>query len=327
MGSVLGEIVVDCTDPERVAGFWAEALGWRPQRASGHLWMSASGDPADGGLRLVFVPVPEPKTVKNRVHVDLDPVGCEQPEEVERLLALGASRVDVGQGDVPWVVLADPEGNEFCVLRRRVEAIATDPLTRCVDREAVTARLDAVLAADAALIDAVRPADLAGSTPCAGWDVRTLLDHMVFVTLLYVAMLAARPLPDVHADHLGDDPAVAFRDGAGRLAAAFAQPGILDRRFPSPFGETSGAAMAQHVVNELLVHGWDLARATGQSTDLAPEAAEEAVRVLRAWTQAFPQIQGMYAPEQPAPPDATPADRLAALLGREAQASPGTVEG
>jgi predicted enzyme related to lactoylglutathione lyase len=121
MASVINEIVVDCADPVRVADFWASALGWQPQREAEYMWMSASGDPRDGGLILVFVPVPEAKTVKNRVHIDVSPRGCDQAEEVERLLGLGATPVDVGQGDVPWVVLADPEGNEFCVLRRRID--------------------------------------------------------------------------------------------------------------------------------------------------------------------------------------------------------------
>ena len=119
MGSVINEIVIDCADPERVAAFWGEALGWEPQRDAELMWMSASGDPVDGGLSLVFAKVPELKTVKNRVHIDLSPSGCDQAEEVDRLVLLGASRIDIGQGDVPWIVLADPEGNEFCVLRGR----------------------------------------------------------------------------------------------------------------------------------------------------------------------------------------------------------------
>jgi hypothetical protein len=67
---------------------------------------------------IVFVPVPDDKTVKNRLHIDVSPIDREPAQEVERLLALGARTVDIGQGDVPWTVLADPEGNEFCVLRR-----------------------------------------------------------------------------------------------------------------------------------------------------------------------------------------------------------------
>jgi hypothetical protein len=121
MAALLREIIIDCTDPPRVARFWAQVLGWRVQDDDGLLWMSASGDPFPD-LLLVFVPVPEPKSVKNRVHLDVNPVGCSQDEEVERLIALGARRVDVGQGEPSWVVLADPEGNEFCVLRRRADA-------------------------------------------------------------------------------------------------------------------------------------------------------------------------------------------------------------
>jgi predicted enzyme related to lactoylglutathione lyase len=121
MASALTEIVVDCSDPERVATFWSDVLGWRPQREDGYVWMSASGEPATPDLKLVFAAVPEPKTLKNRVHIDVNPRGCDQDEEVVRLIGLGARRIDIGQGDVPWVVLADPEGNEFCVLRRRVD--------------------------------------------------------------------------------------------------------------------------------------------------------------------------------------------------------------
>ncbi|HVS41523.1 MAG TPA: VOC family protein [Candidatus Dormibacteraeota bacterium] len=121
MTSSLTEIVVDCSDPERVASFWSAVLGWHSQRGDEFFWMSASGEPEVPDLKLVFVGVPEPKTVKNRVHIDVNPRGCDQDEEVERLLGLGARRVDIGQGDVPWVVLADPEGNEFCVLLRRID--------------------------------------------------------------------------------------------------------------------------------------------------------------------------------------------------------------
>ena len=83
------------------------------------LWMSESGDWRDLGL--VFVPVSEKKSAKNRIHLDVSPVGCDRDDEVTRLVALGAHPVDVGQGDAPWVVLADPEGNEFCVLGRRAD--------------------------------------------------------------------------------------------------------------------------------------------------------------------------------------------------------------
>ena len=122
MASVLREVVIDCRDPRRVASFWAAVLGWPlVEDPRGYCWLSSTGAPDAPPPLLVFVPVPEPKSVKNRVHIDVNPSGCEQAEELQRLLALGARQTDVGQGDVPWIVLADPEGNEFCLLRRRVD--------------------------------------------------------------------------------------------------------------------------------------------------------------------------------------------------------------
>ena len=70
---------------------------------------------------LTFVAVPDAKTSKNRRHIDLNPSGCDQAEELRRLETLGARRVDVGQREVPWVALADPEGNEFCLLSPTVD--------------------------------------------------------------------------------------------------------------------------------------------------------------------------------------------------------------
>ena len=120
MGAVLREMIIDCNNPRRVADFWGAVLGWAVQEAEDTCWMSQSGAPFPD-LLLVFVPVPEVKTVKNRLHLDVSPVGCDRDEEVARLESLGATRVDVGQGEQGWVVLADPEGNEFCVLGRRAD--------------------------------------------------------------------------------------------------------------------------------------------------------------------------------------------------------------
>ena len=110
------ELVIDCHDTARVADFWAAVLGYQvlERDASGVIEIGAAP-----GVRptLVFVPVPERKSGKNRVHIDVNPVGTDQAAELERLLGLGARPVDVGQGEVSWVVLADPEGNEFCLLR------------------------------------------------------------------------------------------------------------------------------------------------------------------------------------------------------------------
>jgi len=120
MTSVLTEIAIDCENPERLCQFWCAVLDWKPQETDGFWWASATGDYTARPM-LVFAPVPEKKTVKNRIHIDVSPQGADQADELERLLGLGATRVDVGQGDVPWIVLADIEDNEFCLLGRRID--------------------------------------------------------------------------------------------------------------------------------------------------------------------------------------------------------------
>ena len=119
MAARFTELIVDARDPEALARFWAAVTGW--ERTGTDEGAVELADPGGGVPTLVFVPVPEAKQGKNRLHIDLNPVGCDQAEELDRLLGLGARPVDVGQGDdVTWVVLADPEGNEFCLLRTRV---------------------------------------------------------------------------------------------------------------------------------------------------------------------------------------------------------------
>jgi predicted enzyme related to lactoylglutathione lyase len=112
-------VSVDAHDPLALARFWEAALGWRitAVEADEVVLEPPAGNRADGVVPdLLFLRVPDEKRAKNRLHFDLRP--DDQDVEVARLLALGARRVSVGQGDeVSWVVLADTEGNEFCVLR------------------------------------------------------------------------------------------------------------------------------------------------------------------------------------------------------------------
>jgi len=118
MAARLTEIVVDGHDPERLAAFWSGVLGWEVvDRDEGSVEIAGPGD----GPTLLFEPVPEDKIVKNRLHLDVNPTDRDRDAEVERIIGLGAVPVDVGQRDVDWVVLADPEGNEFCVLAERVD--------------------------------------------------------------------------------------------------------------------------------------------------------------------------------------------------------------
>jgi predicted enzyme related to lactoylglutathione lyase len=112
-------VCIDTTDPARLATFWESALGWRRTYAEKDevVLEPPAGSPEDGVVPdLLFLRVPEPKAGKNRLHLDLRP--RDQVAEVTRLQQLGARPVNVGQSpDVSWTVLADPDGNEFCVLR------------------------------------------------------------------------------------------------------------------------------------------------------------------------------------------------------------------
>jgi predicted enzyme related to lactoylglutathione lyase len=109
----------DSNDPQAIAGFWEQALGWRRTHDSpDEVVLEPPTDSPLAGVvpDLIFLKVPEGKTTKNRLHLDLRP--DDRDIEVARLEELGATRVNVGQkGTESWVVLADPEGNEFCVLR------------------------------------------------------------------------------------------------------------------------------------------------------------------------------------------------------------------
>jgi predicted enzyme related to lactoylglutathione lyase len=111
-------IVVDGVDARRMGEFWSEATGWRLHpKAAAEVGLNA---PNGLGPWLEFQHGHEPRTVRDRVHLDVRPdAGDDQQAEVERLISKGAARADIGQGDVPWEVMADPEGNEFCVLTPR----------------------------------------------------------------------------------------------------------------------------------------------------------------------------------------------------------------
>src|SRR5262245_279176 len=116
MPSRFDSVVIDCIDPAALARFWMNVLDWHIVEERKEEVVLAKADKTFPVL--VFGTVPEQKTIKNRLHIDLVP--DDQDAEVERIIGLGATRADVGQSDdVDWVVLADPEGNEFCVLSAR----------------------------------------------------------------------------------------------------------------------------------------------------------------------------------------------------------------
>jgi hypothetical protein len=134
MTSRFSELVIDAHDLRKLAEFWCAVLDYKIlDQEPDVLEIGPKDFDADPGPALVeqwkerarakpptptivFVSVPEEKVAKNRLHIDVSPLGDHQ-QEVERLLALGATHADIGQGDVRWTVMRDPEGNEFCVLR------------------------------------------------------------------------------------------------------------------------------------------------------------------------------------------------------------------
>lgn len=166
-----------------------------------------------------------------------------------------------------------------------------------------------------ALVDAVPEEALERPTPCDGWTVRQLIDHMTWENLMITSIARDAPRADQDADHLGADHAAAFRESVAALLAAFTGSGMLTRTY-GPY-EAPGALFAQQAAVELLAHGWDLARALGAPTGLAPEVADEVLAAARGIYGAAPRTEGgSFAPERPAPEGASGADRLAAYLGR-----------
>jgi Glyoxalase-like domain len=134
MATRLYSVVIDAPDPSGLGRFWSEATGWpiALEEPDEVVVEPPEGEP---GIALVIVPVDDPKVGKNRVHFDLATTSAEhQAELVERVRRAGATRVDIGQGAVPWVVLADPAGNEFCILEPRETYADAGPIAAvCLD--------------------------------------------------------------------------------------------------------------------------------------------------------------------------------------------------
>jgi uncharacterized protein (TIGR03086 family) len=170
----------------------------------------------------------------------------------------------------------------------------------------------------ARLVGAVDPAQLDGPTPCAEWDVRALLAHLVSGNRRSQAV-AEGEWPQrggTAAEVLGDNPAAAYRETARALAEAWRRPGRLDRSYRLPFGDLPGeAAVGMHLM-ETVLHGWDLARATGQDPGFDPEVVEAADRFARSSMPERRRPGSPFADAVEAPPVASAIDRLAAYAGR-----------
>ncbi|WP_019930864.1 VOC family protein [Nocardia sp. BMG111209] len=133
MSTRLACVVFEVTRPRIAARFWADLLGWLVTADRAGAVDVAAPDPDGPDVALSFLPAPAPKSGRNRLHLDIASRSLDhQRLQVDRALALGARRIDIGQRDVPWEVLADPEGNEFCVLEPREQYVDTGAIAAIV---------------------------------------------------------------------------------------------------------------------------------------------------------------------------------------------------
>jgi uncharacterized protein (TIGR03086 family) len=191
------------------------------------------------------------------------------------------------------------------------------------------ADLTAAMAAVGSVVDGVRDDQWSAGTPCGDWSVQQLTGHLVGGDQLFPAILSGTPMPPLEElrrwaaeDRLGADPSAAYREAAGALLAAFELPGVLDEVHGFPVGPLPGRAAIQLRTVETLVHGWDLATATGQRLPSHADALAEGVLAFsRQLLARLPEGRHPFAPSRPVAGDAPALDRLVALLGREPDAA------
>ncbi len=168
----------------------------------------------------------------------------------------------------------------------------------------------------------VQKSQLGDATPCESWDVAKLVNHVVGGTQWFAATVNAGRTDDT-GDDLPDfasgDYLAAFDEGAQAAVDAFSADGALEKMLELPWGKYPGAAFLGLATTDAFTHGWDLAKATGQSTDLAPELAAQLLEGAKASIpDEFRGPEGApFGPKQEAPEGATAADQLAAFLGRK----------
>lgn len=155
-------------------------------------------------------------------------------------------------------------------------------------------------------------------TPSDEWDVRTLINHLVLGNTWSADVVRTGNAPRPSGDAIGDrSPLDAYQESWQAASEAFAEPGALGRTVQMPFGEMPAAGLAMFRFNDLLSHAWDLAKATGQNTDLPPELCEAALAMSRQRLEGVDREHLPFKDEVPVPPDAPAADRLAGYLGKQ----------
>jgi uncharacterized protein (TIGR03086 family) len=176
---------------------------------------------------------------------------------------------------------------------------------------------DRALAGADAVVAGIKPGQWDAPTPCTEMDVRAVVNHLVSGHLTFAALARSEAPPERGADQLGDDPLEAFRRSGREMREAFAAPGVLEMEFTAPFGTAPGSALVHVRIVELLAHGWDLARATGQDLDFPEDLAERTLAATRHQLVTRPEgPEAPFAPEVKVPEEAPAIDRLAGFLGR-----------
>src|SRR5438270_2009163 len=166
------------------------------------------------------------------------------------------------------------------------------------------------------VIAGVRPDQYGDETPCAAWDVRELLAHMIGVVSHMAATTAGEPSPGPGGFELGADPAAQFRAAADAALAGWRRPGIMDGTITAVVEPMPGRVLAGINLLDTATHSWDLATATGQSAELPPAVAEAALEAGHQIVKA-PIREGRFGPEIEPHPGCGPTDRLVAYLGRQ----------
>ena len=172
------------------------------------------------------------------------------------------------------------------------------------------------------VLSKMTPEQLEGATtPCKSWSVRELVDHIVNGTTWFatIAETGTPPGEDVFPPYTADSVVEVFDLGAARAVSAFAADGAMERIMHLPFGDLPGAAFVYIACGDTFTHGWDLAKATGQSTNLDPETATQLLEIVSPMLpDAFRGEEGQapFGPRQEAPAGATAADKVAAFMGR-----------
>ena len=172
------------------------------------------------------------------------------------------------------------------------------------------------------VVDRIEPEQLDDPSPCAAWTVRDVLNHIAAGADVFACCVRDGSISDadlsaiVVTDALGDNFAKSFHRAMDAVLAAFAQPGAMDRLVTVPIGEMPGRMAADIAVFELTTHAWDLARATGQSTDLDPEVVGTAYRIARTMVSDAQRATGRFGPMVVVADDRPMIDQLAAFTGR-----------